>query len=99
MTKNILPAIHPGEILREEYLVPLGMSAGALAKRLNVPRTRIERIVSEQTGITSDTALRLAKVFATTPEFWMNMQTSYDLKIEAARLRDDIASIEVIQAA
>lgn len=99
MTKNILPAIHPGEILREEYLVPLGMSAGALAKRLNVPRTRIERIVSEQTGITSDTALRLAKVFATTPEFWMNMQTSYDLKIEAARLHDDIASIEAIQAA
>lgn len=99
MTKNILPAIHPGEILREEYLVPLGMSAGALAKRLNVPRTRIERIVSEQTGITSDTALRLAKVFATTPEFWMNMQTSYDLKIEAARLHDDIAGIEAIQAA
>ena len=78
-----LPPVHPGEILREEYLIPLGMSAGALAKHLNVPRTRIERLATEQTAITPDTALRLAKFFRTTPEFWMNMQASYDLAAEA----------------
>lgn len=78
---DILPAIHPGEILKELYLDPLGMSAGALARRLGVPRTRIERIVTGQTGITPDTALRLAKAFDTTPQFWLNMQTSHDLKI------------------
>ncbi|MBD9375635.1 HigA family addiction module antidote protein [Rhizobium sp. ARZ01] len=72
----ILPPVHPGEILREEYLLPLNMSAGVLAKKLNVPRNRIERIAAEQTPITMDTALRLAKYFRTTPEFWMNMQTS-----------------------
>ena len=78
---DILPAIHPGEILKELYLEPLGMSAGALARRLGVPRTRIERIVTGQTGITPDTALRLAKAFDTTPQFWLNMQTRHDLKI------------------
>ncbi len=64
---NILPPVHSGEILREEFLVPLTMSAGALAKRLGVPRTRIERLASEQTGVTPDTALRLGKFFNTTP--------------------------------
>jgi addiction module HigA family antidote len=85
---SILPPVHPGEILREEYLLPLGMSAGALAKKLEVPRTRIERIATEQSPITTDTALRLAKFFRTTAEFWMNLQTSYDLKI-AERLSVD----------
>lgn len=80
---SILPPVHPGEILREEYLVPLGLSAGALAQRLNVPRTRIERLATERTPVTPDTALRLGKYFGTTPEFWMSMQASYDLKIEA----------------
>ena len=78
---DILPAIHPGEVLKELYLDPLGMSAGALAKRLGVPRTRIERIVTGQTSVTPDTALRLAKAFGTTPQFWLNMQTRHDLKI------------------
>jgi antitoxin HigA-1 len=90
---SILPPVHPGEILREEYLVPLGMSAGALAKILNVPRTRIERLSTEQTGITTDTALRLARFFMTTPEFWMNLQTSYELKKEASRIAAEIAAI------
>ncbi len=79
---SILPMVHPGEILREEYLIPLGMSAGALAKKLQVPRTRIERLATEQASVTPDTALRLAKLFETSPQFWMNMQASYDLKIE-----------------
>ncbi|CAN7505260.1 HigA family addiction module antitoxin [Pararhizobium sp. LjRoot235] len=94
-----LPAIHPGEILKDLYLDPLGMSAGTLAKKLNVPRTRIERIVTGKTGITSDTALRLARFFDTTPELWMNLQMSYDLKIEAERKRDEIERIPVRDAA
>ncbi|MGJ4926692.1 HigA family addiction module antitoxin [Bradyrhizobium sp. HKCCYLS2038] len=73
--------MHPGEVLREEFLVPLGMSAGALAKVCALPRTRIERIASEQTGITADTALRLAKALDTTPELWLNLQTDYDVQI------------------
>lgn len=94
---SILPAIHPGEILREEYLKPLGMSAGTLAKRLGVPRTRIERVVTEKTAITPDTALRLSKFFRTSPELWMNMQTSYDLKIEAQAHKKELDQIEAFE--
>lgn len=94
-----LPAIHPGEILREEYLAPLNMSAGALARRLQVPRTRIERIVAEETGITTDTALRLARFFRTTPDFWMNMQIGYELAVARAEKADVIAAIEPLEAA
>lgn len=96
---SLLPPVHPGEILREEYLGPLHLSAGALAKKLNVPRTRIERLISEQTSVTTDTALRLGRFFDTTPEFWMNLQTSYDLKIESAAKREEIAALPVINAA
>lgn len=96
---DILPPVHPGEILREEFLIPLSMSAGVLAKRLGVPRTRIERLASEQTGVTPDTALRLGKFFDTTPEFWMNMQASYDLKVHAASLAADLAAIRRFEAA
>ncbi|MBA8862482.1 addiction module HigA family antidote [Ochrobactrum anthropi] len=96
---SILPPVHPGEILREEYLIPLGMSAGALARNLNVPRTRIERLATEQTAVTPDTALRLAKFFRTTPEFWMNMQSSYDLKTEAVAIQDQLLAIHELKAA
>jgi addiction module HigA family antidote len=99
MSASILPPVHPGEFLREEYLVPLRMSAGALAKRLNVPRTRIERLVAEQTAMTTDTALRLGKFFRTAPEFWMNMQAGYDLKIEAAAKKAELARIKTLAAA
>ena len=98
MTRTI-PPIHPGEILREEYLLPLRMSAGALARKLNVPRTRIERLAAEETAVTTDTALRLAKYFDTTPEFWMNLQTAYQIKVEAASKHAEIAAIPVISAA
>lgn len=94
-----LPPIHPGEILREEYLLPLEMSAGALARRLQVPRTRIERIVAEETAISPDTALRLARFFATTPDFWMNMQVGYDLAVAKREKADLIAAIEPLEAA
>lgn len=79
--KNGMRPIHPGEILREEYLVPMGMSAHALAIALRVPAPRINDIVRERRGITPDTALRLARYFGTTPEFWINLQSSYDLKV------------------
>lgn len=88
------PPIHPGEILREEYLVPLGLSAGALARALGVPRTRIERIVKEQMGLSADTALRLAKYFDTSPNIWLNLQTSYDLAVGASALEGQLAAIE-----
>lgn len=91
--------IHPGELLREEYLVPLGMSAGALAKKLNLPRTRIERIVKEEVGLTPDTALRLARFFNTTPEFWMNFQKAYELETEARKIASELEKIVPLDAA
>ena len=79
VTNNMRP-IHPGEILREEFLAPLDMSANALALALKVPAPRINDIVREKRAITPDTALRLARYFGTTPEFWLNLQTANDLR-------------------
>lgn len=76
---EIAPPMHPGEYLREEFLAPLGLSAGKVAKGCGVPRTRIERIAREELGISGDTAVRLAKFFGTTPEFWMNLQGRYEV--------------------
>ena len=88
---------HPGEVLAELYLKPLGMSAIALSKRLKVPRTRIERLVKGETSLTVDTAMRLARFFGNTPEFWMNLQRAYDL----ARAREtvDLTDITPLEAA
>ena len=83
MRKKLLPPIHPGEILREEFMKPLDLSANALAQRLGVTTARVNEIANERRGITADTALRLARCFSTTPEFWMNLQQRYEL--EAAR--------------
>jgi addiction module HigA family antidote len=83
MAKKLAP-MHPGEVLREEFLIPLGISAGALAKVCGLPRTRIERIAAETIGITADTALRLGKALNTTPDVWLNLQNDYD--VEAAKL-------------
>ena len=77
---NRMRPIHPGEVLREEFLLPLGMSAHALALELKVPAPRINDIVRERRAITPDTALRLARYFGTTPQFWVNLQSSFDLK-------------------
>ena len=99
MVSKITRPVHPGEFLREEYLVPLGMSAGALAKKLNLPRTRIERIAKEEIGLTPDTALRLARFFNTTPEFWMNFQQAYELETEAKKLAPELEKIEPLEAA
>ena len=99
MGSSELPPVHPGEILRDLYLEPVGMSPYALAKKLHVPRTRIERIVAEKTGVTPDTALRLAKFFRTTPEFWMNLQSGFDLKREGEALKGELEEIEAREAA
>ncbi len=87
----------PGEVLDELYLKPLDMSAGALAKRLGVPRTRIERIVKGQTALTADTALRLAAFFGNTAEYWLNLQRAHDLAVAAKVV--DISHIEPLEAA
>jgi len=84
--------IHPGEFLREDFLLPLGLSANALALALRVPVTRISEILRERRGITADTALRFARYFGTTPDFWMKMQMAYDLAIAS---QASIARIEL----
>lgn len=94
MIKN---PVHPGEVLNELFLVPLEMSGGALARRLGVPRTRIERLVKKETALTADTALRLSAFFGNTAEFWLNLQRAHDLA--AARETVDLTHIEPMAAA
>jgi addiction module HigA family antidote len=95
MAKKLKP-MHPGEVLREEFLVPLKMSAGALAKACGLPRTRIERIAAEQTGITADTALRLGKALGTTAQLWLNLQNDYDVQIAKRDLGKILDRIEAV---
>jgi len=90
MIKNNLRPIHPGEILREEFLLPLGLSANALSLALRVPATRIHEVVRQRRGITSDTAIRLARYFNTTPQFWLNLQTNFNLKQTSIQMGDII---------
>jgi len=79
-TRNRMRPIHPGEILREEFLVPLDMSGNRLALSLRVPATRITAILNGERGLTADTALRLGRFFGTTPDFWMNLQKTFELR-------------------
>ena len=88
-----LPPLHPGEVLREEFLLPLDMSPAALALALDVPRTRIERLAREETALTADTALRLSRYFGTTAEFWMNLQTSFDIRSATEGLKRQLTKI------
>ena len=85
---------HPGEVLREEFMVPLGLSATALALDLHVPPNRITAIIAEEKprAVTPDTALRLARYFRTTPEFWLNLQAAHDLSVARAELEARIAA-------
>jgi len=85
--RDLLP-IHPGEQLREEFMVPLGLTAYRLAKDIGVPVTRVQEIVAERRSITGDTALRLGRYFGTTPEFWLNMQRDFELETAAEKLGD-----------
>jgi addiction module HigA family antidote len=91
-TNNMRP-IHPGEILREEYLDPLDMSANALAIKLQVPATRIGAIVNEKRSITVDTALRLSRFFGGDAQTWLNLQQAYDLKMGQAELGEELDRI------
>lgn len=79
--------IHPGEILREEFVIPMGLSSRKLAHSLQIPATRVNDILLERRGITADTALRLAKFFGTTPKYWMNLQVSYELRVAEKALK------------
>lgn len=81
MTQNTLSAVHPGEILAEEFLKPMGLSQNKLALSIRVPAPRISEIVRGKRSMTADTALRLGRFFGMSPQFWMNLQTQYDLAI------------------
>jgi len=89
-----LPNIHPGEILSEEFLSPLDITQYRLAKDIGVPQTRIAAIVKKRRSITPDTALRLAKYFGTTPQFWLNLQAEYDLEELKRTQTADLAKIQ-----
>ena len=92
-----LPPLHPGKVLREELMKPLRLTAYAVAKACRVPRTRIERIAREEIGITADTALRLGKLFGTSAEFWLGLQSEYDMETTRLRIANDLEAIETRQ--
>ena len=90
-TGRRLPPVHPGEILREDFLAPMAISVYVLAKAIKVPRSRVNDIALGRRAITTDTALRLARYFGTTPEFWINLQARYDLEVAKGALGRRIA--------
>jgi len=100
MARKLKP-VHPGEILREEFMVPLGLSMNKMAMALRVPVTRIADIANERRGITADTALRFARYFRNSPAFWMNLQTRYDLEVAedeiARQVERDVQPLEEIR--
>src|SRR5213592_1610550 len=92
MTKSKLRPVHPGEVLHEEFLKPMGLSQNKVALDIGVPPRRINEIVLRKRGITADTALRLARYFGMSPQFWLGLQMDYELDTEADRLGDRLAS-------
>jgi addiction module HigA family antidote len=98
MTKQAAP-VHPGTVLNMEFLEPNNLSPGKLAKGIDVPRTRIERVVAGKTPITTDTALRLSKFFGNTAQFWLNLQSHYDLLIAERALAKKLAKIDPFKTA
>ena len=99
MFKNGMRPIHPGEVLREDYLKPMALSANALAKQLHVPASRINDIVRERRAITVDTALRLAKFLGNSAEFWMGLQTDYDMAVARSSMQHTLDRIREFQPA
>ncbi|HYA94479.1 MAG TPA: HigA family addiction module antitoxin [Thermodesulfobacteriota bacterium] len=98
MRKKMLPPIHPGEILMEEFLRPLGITQYKLAKDIHVPARRINEIVHGKRSITADTALRLSRYFNLSERFWLNLQARYDLEVEKDKLNDRIKTeVKVLQ--
>lgn len=98
-TSATMPPIHPGEILQEEYLDPLSVSQYRLAQAIDVPPRRINEIVHGKRGISADTALRLARYFATSERFWLNLQNRYDIEIERDRLSTVLNEITPLKSA
>lgn len=94
-----MPPIHPGEILQEEYLGPLGVSQYRLAQAIEVPPRRINEIVHGKRGISADTALRLARYFGTSERFWLNLQSHYGIEVERDRLATALERIEPLKSA
>jgi antitoxin HigA-1 len=92
MVTRRLEPIHPGEILEEDFMRPLRLSANALAKRIDVPVTRISEMVRGRRGVTADTALRLARFFGTSPELWLGLQVEYDLRVARREIGDSVES-------
>src|SRR6202521_5669407 len=100
MARRKLPPVHPGEILLEEFLSPLGISQYRLAKETSVPARRINEIVRGIRSISADTALRLARYFGTSERFWLNLQARYDLEVEKDRLGDRLSrEVQILEAA
>jgi addiction module HigA family antidote len=98
-TAKTMPPIHPGEVLMEEYLEPLGITQHRLAIAIGVPPRRINEIVHGKRRITADTALRMARYFGTSERFWMNLQGRYDLEVERDRLVDTLDGITPLKSA
>ena|SRR5438128_1995555 len=98
MKKKLAP-LHPGEVLREEFLRPMQLSAIKLAKICGVPRTRVERIANEQTSITADTALRLGRALGTSPQLWLNLQNEFDLRTARKEAGQQLNKIKQVKAA
>ena len=98
-TATTMPPIHPGEVLMEEYLEPLGITQHRLAIAIGVPPRRINEIVHGKRRITADTALRMARYFGTSERFWMNLQGRYDLEVERDRLVDTLDEITPLKSA
>lgn len=96
--KKKLPNIHPGEILLEEFLLPMAISQNALARAAGVPPRRINEIVLGKRGVSADTAVRLAKVFGTSERFWLGLQADYDLEEAHLALKDKLANVEKLAA-
>jgi addiction module HigA family antidote len=97
--KKKLPPLHPGEVLREEFLVQLGLSASQVGKECGVPRTRIERIMREEVGISADTALRLGRFFGTTPDFWLVLQADFDMETARTEIAGEVEAIKPLDRA
>lgn len=99
MTGKTMAPIHPGEVLQEEYLSPLGITQHRLAVAVGVPPRRINEIVHGKRGISADTALRLARYFGTSERFWLNLQSRYDIELERDRLARELEEIEPLRSA
>ena len=97
MYENLIPNIHPGEILREEFLKPMGITPYRVAKATHIPATRISEIIKEKRGISADTALRLGKYFGTSAEFWLGLQMEYELRETRMQKENELKKIETYQ--